>query len=100
METIQNLLRQSVNPASFLKPLGKLFAVIQNKLSRQTLCTTFQVQYVFNQCAHTVTFTHEKTVCNCCIIAANVFHLFQVLSELAPELEYITDVAVKVCNIL
>lgn len=60
LETIQNLLRQSVNPASFLKPLGKLFAVIQNKLSRQTLCTTFQV-----------------------------------LSELAPELEYITDVAVK-----
>ncbi|KAM5170183.1 small subunit processome component 20 homolog [Mantella aurantiaca] len=60
LETIQNLLRQSLNPTSFLKPLGKLFAVVQNKLSRQTLCTTFQV-----------------------------------LSELAPELEYITDVAVK-----
>nr|DBA30965.1 TPA: hypothetical protein GDO54_006886 [Pyxicephalus adspersus] len=60
LETVKNLLRQSSNPTSFLKPLGKLFAVVQNKLSRQTLCTTFQV-----------------------------------LSEINPELEYITDVAVK-----
>ncbi|KAM9311073.1 small subunit processome component 20 homolog [Gastrophryne carolinensis] len=60
LETVQNLLRHCLNPTSFLKPLGKLFAVIQNKLSRKKLCTTFQV-----------------------------------LSELDPQLEYITDVAVK-----
>ncbi|KAM3924125.1 small subunit processome component 20 homolog [Leptodactylus fuscus] len=60
LETVQNLLRHCLNPTSFLKPLAKLFAIVQNKLSRQTLCTTFQV-----------------------------------LSELDPQLEYITDVAVK-----
>ncbi|XP_073401122.1 small subunit processome component 20 homolog [Dendrobates tinctorius] len=43
LETVQNLLRHCLNPSSFLKPLSKLFAIIQNKLSRQTLCTTFQV---------------------------------------------------------
>ncbi|KAM4037263.1 small subunit processome component 20 homolog isoform 2-T2 [Anomaloglossus baeobatrachus] len=60
LETVQNLLRHCLNPSSFLKPLGKLFAIVQNKLSRQTLCATFQV-----------------------------------LSELDPQLEYITDVSVK-----
>ncbi|XP_063786087.1 small subunit processome component 20 homolog [Pseudophryne corroboree] len=60
LETVQNLLRHCMNPRSFLKPLGKLLAVVQNKLSRQTLCITFQV-----------------------------------LAELVPELQYITDVAVK-----
>ncbi|XP_075712813.1 small subunit processome component 20 homolog [Rhinoderma darwinii] len=60
LETVQNLLKHCLNPTSFLKPLSKLFAVIQNKLSRQTLCTTFQV-----------------------------------LSELDPQLEYVTDVALK-----
>ncbi|KAM4748821.1 small subunit processome component 20 homolog [Rhinophrynus dorsalis] len=60
LETVQNLLRHCSNPASFLKPLAKLFSVIQNKLSRQTLSTTFQV-----------------------------------LSELDPALDYITDVAAK-----
>ncbi|XP_053572968.1 small subunit processome component 20 homolog [Bombina bombina] len=60
LETVQNLLRHCSNPSSFLKPLGRLFAVIQNKSSRQTLCTTFQV-----------------------------------LSELNPELEYITGVITK-----
>ncbi|XP_068133070.1 small subunit processome component 20 homolog [Hyperolius riggenbachi] len=60
LETVQNLLRHCLNPTSFLKPLGRLFAVVQNKLSRQALCTTFQV-----------------------------------LSELDPGLQYITDVAVK-----
>lgn len=43
LETIQNLMRHCVNPSNFLKPLGKLFAVVQNKLSRETLCSTFQV---------------------------------------------------------
>ncbi|XP_040263163.1 small subunit processome component 20 homolog [Bufo bufo] len=60
LETVQNLLRHCLKRTSFLKPLAKLFAVIQNKLSRQTLCTTFQV-----------------------------------LSELDPQLQYITDVVVK-----
>ncbi|XP_067415819.1 small subunit processome component 20 homolog [Emydura macquarii macquarii] len=40
--TVQNLLRHCLNPTSFLKPLAKLFSVIQNKLSRQTLCLVFQ----------------------------------------------------------
>ncbi|CAH2277583.1 small subunit processome component 20 homolog [Pelobates cultripes] len=60
LETLQNLLRHCTNPMSFLKPLAKLFPVIQNKLSRQILCTTFQV-----------------------------------LSELNPELAYVTDVVAK-----
>ncbi|XP_066447495.1 small subunit processome component 20 homolog [Eleutherodactylus coqui] len=60
LETVQNLLRHCLNPTSFLKTLAKLFSVSQNKISRQTLCTTFQV-----------------------------------LSELDPELQYITEVAVK-----
>ncbi|XP_054845011.1 small subunit processome component 20 homolog [Eublepharis macularius] len=42
LETVQNLLKHCLNPAAFLKPLAKLFSVIQNKLSRQTLCTVFQ----------------------------------------------------------
>ncbi|XP_053321012.1 small subunit processome component 20 homolog [Spea bombifrons] len=60
LQTVQNLLRHCSNPTSFLKPLSKLFAVIQNKLSRQALSTTFQV-----------------------------------LSELDPKLQYITDVVDK-----
>ncbi|XP_054430613.1 small subunit processome component 20 homolog [Pteronotus mesoamericanus] len=40
--TIQNLLKHCLEPASFLKPLAKLFSVIKNKLSRQLLCTIFQ----------------------------------------------------------
>ncbi|KAM8974068.1 small subunit processome component 20 homolog isoform 2-T2 [Pelodytes ibericus] len=60
LQTVQNLLRHCSDPMSFLKPLGKLFTVIQNKLSRQTLCTTFQV-----------------------------------LSELDPNLKYITDAVSK-----
>nr|XP_048274589.1 small subunit processome component 20 homolog [Myodes glareolus] len=40
--TVQNLLQHCLNPTSFLKPLAKLFSVIQNKLSRQLLCTVFQ----------------------------------------------------------
>ncbi|XP_030069682.1 small subunit processome component 20 homolog isoform X2 [Microcaecilia unicolor] len=43
LETVQNLLRHCLNPTVFLKTLGKLFSVIQNKLSRQILCATFQV---------------------------------------------------------
>ncbi|NWI16571.1 UTP20 protein, partial [Crypturellus soui] len=42
LETVQNLLRHCSNPTSFLKPLAKLFSVIQNKLSRQKLCLVFQ----------------------------------------------------------
>lgn len=60
LETVQNLLRHCLNPTHFLKPLAKLFAVVQNKLSRQTLCTTFQV-----------------------------------LSEVDPQLQYVTGVVVK-----
>ncbi|XP_072511808.1 small subunit processome component 20 homolog [Notamacropus eugenii] len=40
--TVQNLLKNCHDPASFLKPLSKLFSVIQNKMSRQMLCTVFQ----------------------------------------------------------
>ncbi|KAG8578422.1 hypothetical protein GDO81_010484 [Engystomops pustulosus] len=60
LETVQNLLRHCLYPTNFLKPIAKLFASLQNKFSRQTLCTTFQV-----------------------------------LSELDPKLEYITDDVVK-----
>ncbi|KAM8820065.1 small subunit processome component 20 homolog [Eudromia elegans] len=42
LETVQNLLRHCSNPTSFLKPLAKLFSVIQNKLSRQKLCLVFE----------------------------------------------------------
>ncbi|XP_069048890.1 small subunit processome component 20 homolog [Lepisosteus oculatus] len=42
LETTQNLLKQSANPAAFLKPIARLFSIIQNKLSRQTLCRLFQ----------------------------------------------------------
>ncbi|XP_067855315.1 small subunit processome component 20 homolog [Heptranchias perlo] len=42
LQTIQNLLRHCSNPSSFSKPLATLFSVIQNKLSRQTLCAVFQ----------------------------------------------------------
>uniref|UniRef100_A0A672UNL4 UTP20 small subunit processome component n=1 Tax=Strigops habroptila TaxID=2489341 RepID=A0A672UNL4_STRHB len=42
LETVQNLLQHCSNPASFLKPLAKLFSVIQNKLSRHKLCLVFQ----------------------------------------------------------
>lgn len=47
LETVQNLLRHCSNPASFLKPLAKLFSVIQNKLSRQKLCLVFQVLHFY-----------------------------------------------------
>ncbi|XP_072856319.2 small subunit processome component 20 homolog isoform X1 [Pogona vitticeps] len=42
LETVQNLLKHCLNPESFLKPLAKLFSVVQNKLSRQTLCMVFE----------------------------------------------------------
>ncbi|XP_060050218.1 small subunit processome component 20 homolog isoform X2 [Erinaceus europaeus] len=41
--TIQNLLKHCLDPTSFLKPLAKLFSTIKNKLSRQLLCTVFQM---------------------------------------------------------
>ncbi|XP_063164718.1 small subunit processome component 20 homolog [Candoia aspera] len=42
LETVKNLLKHCLTPASFLKPLAKLFSVIQNKLSRQALCMVFE----------------------------------------------------------
>ncbi|RXM33406.1 Small subunit processome component 20-like [Acipenser ruthenus] len=42
LETAQNLLKHCTNPTSFLKPVARLFSVIQNKVSRQTLCTVFK----------------------------------------------------------
>uniref|UniRef100_A0A3Q2Q9V5 UTP20 small subunit processome component n=1 Tax=Fundulus heteroclitus TaxID=8078 RepID=A0A3Q2Q9V5_FUNHE len=43
LATIQNLLRQSAQPAAFLRPLGKLFAVVHHKLPRQALTSVFQL---------------------------------------------------------
>ncbi|KAM5288941.1 small subunit processome component 20 homolog [Ctenodactylus gundi] len=40
--TVQNLLKHCADPTNFLKPIAKLFSVIQNKLSRKLLCTVFQ----------------------------------------------------------
>ncbi|XP_056878552.1 small subunit processome component 20 homolog [Takifugu flavidus] len=42
LATVQNLLRQSVEPSAFLQPLSKLFSIIQNKLPRQALTNVFQ----------------------------------------------------------
>ncbi|XP_043565729.1 small subunit processome component 20 homolog isoform X2 [Chiloscyllium plagiosum] len=42
LKTIQNLLQHCSEPATFIKPLAALFSVIQNRLSRQTLCSIFQ----------------------------------------------------------
>ncbi|XP_044533441.1 small subunit processome component 20 homolog [Gracilinanus agilis] len=40
--TVQNLLKNCQDPTSFLKPLSRLFSVIQSKMSRQMLCSVFQ----------------------------------------------------------
>uniref|UniRef100_A0A8C7G8H9 UTP20 small subunit processome component n=1 Tax=Oncorhynchus kisutch TaxID=8019 RepID=A0A8C7G8H9_ONCKI len=42
LSTVQNLLRQCSNPASFLKPISRLFSVLHNKLPRQALTSVFQ----------------------------------------------------------
>ncbi|XP_040003243.1 small subunit processome component 20 homolog isoform X2 [Xiphias gladius] len=42
LATIQNLLRQCVQPSAFLRPLSKLFSIIHNKLPRQALTAVFQ----------------------------------------------------------
>ncbi|XP_074482513.1 small subunit processome component 20 homolog isoform X2 [Sebastes fasciatus] len=42
LATVQNLLRQCVEPSAFLRPLSKLFSVIHNKLPRQALTNVFQ----------------------------------------------------------
>ncbi|XP_072235229.1 small subunit processome component 20 homolog [Leuresthes tenuis] len=42
LATVQNLLRRCVQPAAFLRPLSKLFAIIHNKLPRQALTSVFQ----------------------------------------------------------
>ncbi|KAM7366962.1 hypothetical protein PAMP_014893 [Pampus punctatissimus] len=42
LATVQNLLRQCVQPSAFLRPLSKLFSVIHKKLPRQALTNVFQ----------------------------------------------------------
>uniref|UniRef100_A0A8C7ULV4 UTP20 small subunit processome component n=1 Tax=Oncorhynchus mykiss TaxID=8022 RepID=A0A8C7ULV4_ONCMY len=42
LSTVQNLLRQCSNPASFLKPISRLFSILHNKLPRQALTSVFQ----------------------------------------------------------
>ncbi|XP_076578925.1 small subunit processome component 20 homolog [Chaetodon auriga] len=42
LATVQNLLRQCVQPSAFLRPLSKLFSIIHNKLPRQALTNVFQ----------------------------------------------------------
>lgn len=67
LETVQNLLRHCSNPASFLKPLAKLFSVIQNKLSRQKLCLVFQVLYFYTSfCAVFTDQEQNKCIYLCC----------------------------------
>lgn len=44
LATIQNLLRQCVQPSSFLQPLSKLFSIIHHKLPMQALVSVFQVR--------------------------------------------------------
>ncbi|XP_029019229.1 small subunit processome component 20 homolog [Betta splendens] len=42
LATVQNLLRQCVQPSMFLQPLSKLFSVIHEKLTRKALTSAFQ----------------------------------------------------------
>ncbi|XP_041637012.1 small subunit processome component 20 homolog [Cheilinus undulatus] len=42
LATVQNLLRQCVQPSAFLRPLSKLFSIIHHKLPRQALTNVFQ----------------------------------------------------------
>uniref|UniRef100_A0A4W5L4R2 UTP20 small subunit processome component n=1 Tax=Hucho hucho TaxID=62062 RepID=A0A4W5L4R2_9TELE len=42
LATVQNLLRQCSDPASFLKPISRLFSILHNKLPRQALTSVFQ----------------------------------------------------------
>ncbi|XP_042259713.1 small subunit processome component 20 homolog [Thunnus maccoyii] len=42
LATVQNLLRQCVQPSAFLRPLSKLFSIIHNKLPRRALINVFQ----------------------------------------------------------
>ncbi|KAM3588219.1 uncharacterized protein V6R79_024222 [Siganus canaliculatus] len=42
LATVQNLLRQCVQPSAFLRPLSRLFSIIHNKLPRQALVNVFQ----------------------------------------------------------
>lgn len=43
LATVQNLLRQCVQPSAFLRPLAKLFSIIHEKLPRKALTNVFQV---------------------------------------------------------
>jgi len=61
--TVQNLLRQCLEPNVFLKPLSKLFSIIQNRLSRQALCEAFQV--IFRISSHfNITLVYFKLFLN------------------------------------
>ncbi|XP_028307568.1 small subunit processome component 20 homolog [Gouania willdenowi] len=42
LATVQNLLRQCVQPSAFLRPLSKLFSIIHSKMPRQALTNVFQ----------------------------------------------------------
>ncbi|XP_061662596.1 small subunit processome component 20 homolog [Syngnathoides biaculeatus] len=42
LATVQNLLRQCLQPSAFLQPLSKLFSVVHMKLPRQALTRVFQ----------------------------------------------------------
>lgn len=44
LATVQNLLRQGLQPSAFLRPLSKLFSFIHNKLPRKALTSVFQVR--------------------------------------------------------
>lgn len=44
LATVQNLLRQCVQPSAFLQPLSKLFSIIHHKMPRKALTNVFQVQ--------------------------------------------------------
>ncbi|XP_034018840.1 small subunit processome component 20 homolog isoform X2 [Thalassophryne amazonica] len=42
LATLQNLLRQCTDPSAFLRPLSKLFSILQGRLPRQALVNVFQ----------------------------------------------------------
>ncbi|XP_071756588.2 small subunit processome component 20 homolog isoform X1 [Centroberyx gerrardi] len=42
LATVQNLLRQCLEPSAFLRPISKLFSIIHSRLPRQALTSLFQ----------------------------------------------------------
>lgn len=89
LATIQNLLRQCVQPSSFLWPLSKLFSIIHHKLPRQALVSVFQVHYRPPQ-------PHPRLPVLTSSLTSRSLLCFQTLSDLEPSLTYITDMASKV----